>query len=34
MYDKIEDFRLIDKIDLFGQNSDTMIVIKIKLEYN
>ena len=34
MYDKIKDFRAIGKIDLFGQNSDTMIGIKIKLEYN
>ena len=34
MYDKIEDFRVIDKIDLYGQNSDTMIGIKIQLEYN
>ena len=34
MYDKIKDFRVIDKINLFGQNSDTMIGIKIKLQYN
>ena len=34
MYDKIEDFRIIDVIDLFGQNSDTIIGIKIQLEYS
>ena len=34
MYDKIEDFRIIDVIDLFGQNSDIIIGIKIQLEYS